>query len=321
VCFPSPLELVLAVSELYWPTQFRLFLEQVYLKGVPVAAGSRTPNAFGLHGGVVKTGRPVWARELRYLDAHIGASAGSWGGIFKLDAEDAKRANISDDPGVPNTSVDMDIEVEKRDENRPLVTPPELAELKRVVKEWMEARQDDVSVVDDDDVADAGGGGDGGDRGDGGADGSGSGCGSGSGGENGSGGGDEQDGGVVENAGGGADENAGPAGDGGRGRAGLAGRVGSGRRGEKVRRAGKQENPSQKVQPSQTEAELTALFGPPRLRHPLSPTTSQEEAVVRRPSWRRWKVPHRQPDRRETSSTGGSTTDSSDHDFIVPDSG
>jgi len=50
-------------------------MEQVYVKTLPVPAGSRKLSAISLHGGVVKRGRAVWARELRYLDAHVNSSA------------------------------------------------------------------------------------------------------------------------------------------------------------------------------------------------------------------------------------------------------
>jgi len=129
------------------------------VKTLPVPAGSRKLSAFSLHGGDVKGGRAVWARELRYLDAHVNSSAGSWGALITTNKENAKRAAISDDPGAPNASVHMDIDVDKRGESPRAVTPEEVARLKKLVTDWVKELQDDVAVIVDDEDADVGGGG------------------------------------------------------------------------------------------------------------------------------------------------------------------
>ena len=267
------------------------------MKTLPVPAGSRKLSAFSLHGGVVQGGRAIWARELRYLDAHVNSSAGSWGALFTTNKENAKRAAISDDPGAPNASVDIDIDVDKRGESLRAVSPEEVARLKRLVTDWVKERQDDVAVIVDDEDADVGGsGGPYGQRvyGDTNAEGMGSG-----------GGADAH----VGTGGGGWDAGAGYGRDKGRGGGGGGAVEAPGGSGDDT--------------PSGTEAALDSLFGPAEPRHPLSPTTSQEMSLRRKKRQSKWLVLQRRDDRTDSnaeSSTGESSDHISDADFTANDS-
>jgi len=64
------------------------------------------------------------------------------------------RAAITNDPGAPKASIDLQIVVDKRGESFDVVTPAKIAQLKQLVREWVAERQDDVSVIDEDDDTD-----------------------------------------------------------------------------------------------------------------------------------------------------------------------
>jgi len=267
------------------------------VKTLPVPAGSRKLSAFSLHGGVVKGGRAVWARELRYRDAHVNSSAVGWGALFATNKENAKRAAISDYPGAPNASVVMDIDVDKRGESPRAVTPEEVARLKKLVTDWVKERQDDVAVIVDDEDAEVGSGG--------GPDGRGV---------------DGDTNAEGKGSGGGADAFVGTGGGGGGAGAGYGrdkGRGGGG--GGAVEAPGGSGDDT----PSGTEAALDSLFGPAEPRHPLSSTTSQEMPL--RPKKRRskWLVLQRRDHRTDSNAesiTGESSDHSSDADFTANDS-
>ena len=63
----------------------------------------------------------------------------------------------------------MQIDVDKSGESVDVVTPAEVAQLKKLVREWVPERKDDVAVIEEDEDAESpagrgadGGGGDGG---------------------------------------------------------------------------------------------------------------------------------------------------------------
>ena len=94
------------------------------------SVGSKKPRASSLHGVVVKMGRVVWAKELKYLHPHLDTSTNGWGALISTKKCDKKRATINDDPGVPNASIDLEIDVDKRGKNVEVVTPAEVVQLK-----------------------------------------------------------------------------------------------------------------------------------------------------------------------------------------------
>jgi len=248
---------------LYWRslTQVRLSLEQICVKDL-LPVGSKKPSALGLQGGVVKMGSVVWAKELKYLHAHVDNSTDGWGVLISTTKGNKERATITDDPGVPNASIELDIAVDKKGKSVEVVTPAEVARLKKLVRNWVAQRKDDVAVIDDDDDpdlpggrrSDVGGGDRNGDVGGGGAGNSGGGAGCLNGADDGGGG----DGGAEGD--GGADVGTNVEGDGGDG--------------DDV--------------PSGTDAAIDDLLGVNRMRHPLSPTASEERPGVRRKRRSKW---------------------------------
>jgi len=248
----------------------------------------------------VKMGRLVWAKELKYLHAHVDSNTDGWGALISTNRGDKCRANITDDPGAPNASIDLKIDVDKNEESVDVVTPAEVAQLKHLVRDWVAQRKDDVAVIDDDDDAeypagrgaDAGGGDGGGDAGGGGA---------------GVGGGD---GGAGEGGGGARGAHLG--GDGGGGGEGGAGTSGGSCPGTNVSgdRGGGEDAPSG------TDAAIDDLFWIARTRHPLSPTTSEERPVMQRKLRPKWSCSRVDSD---AESTGRSSENRSDMDFIVSD--
>jgi len=207
---------------------------------------------------------------------------------------------FTEDPGAPNASIDLKIDVDKRGESVDVVTPAEVAQLKQLVRDWVAESKDDVAVIDDDDDADppAGRGADGG-GGDGSGDAGGGGAGVGGG-----------DGGAGNGGGGAGGANLGD--DGGDGGEGGAGTSGGARPGTNVR--------SDRVggdnAPSGTDAAIDDLFGVARTRHPLSPTTSEERRVMRRKLRPKWSCSRVDSD---AESTGRLSENNSDLDFIVSD--
>jgi len=99
--------------------------------------GSKKPSALGLQGGVVKMGRVVWAKELKYLHAHVDNSTDGWGVLISTNKGNKERATITDDPGVPNASIELDIAVDKKGKSVEVVTPAEVARLKKLVRDWV----------------------------------------------------------------------------------------------------------------------------------------------------------------------------------------
>jgi len=95
---------------LRYSEQIRLSLEQVRVKDLS-PFGSKKPSASGLHGGVVNMGMMVWARELKYLHAHVDRKTDGWGALVSTNKGDKCRANITNDPGAPNASIDLQIDV------------------------------------------------------------------------------------------------------------------------------------------------------------------------------------------------------------------
>ena len=283
---------------LYWRslTQVRLSLEQICVKDL-LPVGSKKPSASGLHGGVVKMGRVVWAKELKYLHAHVDNSTDGWGALISTNKGDNKRATITDDPGVPNASIELEIGVDKRGESVEVVTPAEVAQLKKLVRDWVAQRKDDVAVIDDDDDADRPGGrGPDGGSGDRGGDVGGGGAGNGGGGAGGANG--AGDGGGGGDGGAGGDSGAGTGG----GADGGTNVEGDGGGGDDV--------------PSGTDAAIDDLFGVNRTRHPLSPTASEERPVVRRKRRTMWITRRVDSD---GESAGRSSENNSDQDFIASD--
>ena len=193
-------------------------------------------------------------------------------------------------PRVPNASIELDIAVDKKGESGEVVTPAEVAQLKKLVRDWVAQRKDDVAVIDDDDDPDLPGGrgpdGGGGDRG------------------------GDVGGGGAGNGGGGAGSVNG-ADDGGRGDAGAGGDGGADV-GTNVEGDGGDGDDV----PSGTDAAIDDLFGVNRMRHPLSPTASEERPVVRRKRRSKWIT--RRVDSDEESA-GRSSKNDSDKDFIVSD--
>ena len=168
--------------------------------------------------------------------------------------------------------------------------PAEVAQLKKLVRDWVAQRKDDVAVIDGDDDADLPGGrdpdGGGSDRG---GDVGGGGVGNGGGGAGGVNGADD----------GGGGEDGGAGGDGGAGTGGGAdvgtNVEGDGGDGVDV--------------PSGTDAAIDDLFGVNRMRHPLSLTASEERPVVRRKRRSKWITRHVDSDE---ESAGRSSKNSSD---------
>jgi len=228
---------------MYWcySSYIRLSLEQVCVKDL-LTVGSKKPSASSLHGGVLKLGRVVRAKELKFFHAHVDTSTNGWGALISTNKGNEKRATINDDQGGPNASIDLEIDVDKRGENVEVVTPAEVVQLKKLVRDWVAERKDDVAVIDEDDDADLAGGRD--------ADG---------------GGGDG--GGNVGGGGAGVGDGDGSAGIGG-----------SGDGGANVGEGGDGGNDP----PSCTDAAVDNLLGVFRARHPLSPATSEEMPIVRR---------------------------------------
>jgi len=282
-----------------YPTQIRLSLEQLCVTDL-LPIGSKKPSASGLHGGVVKMRRVIWAKELKYLHSHVDSNTDGWGALISTNKGDKCRANITDDPGAPNASIDLMIDVDKMGESVDDVTPAEVAQLKQLVRDWVAERKDDVAVIDDDDDADSpagrGAGGGGGDEG-GDAGGGGAGVGGG-------------DGGAGNGGGGAGGANLG--GDGGGGGEGGAGTSGGARPGTNVRgdRGGGDDAPGG------TDAAIDDLFGAARTRNPLSPTPSEERPVVQRKLRPKWSCSRVDSD---AESTGRSSEKNSDLDFIVSD--
>ena len=202
------------------------------------------------------------------MHAHVDTTTNGWGAVISTNKGDEKRATITDDPGDPNASVDIEIDVDKRGENVEVVTPAEVIQLKQLVRDQVAERNDDVAVIDDDDDADfSGGRGADGGGGDGGRNVGSSGAGFG-GGDGGAGTGDSGDWGViVEGDGAGV----GGGGDG-------AGSGGNADGGANVGGGGDGGNDA----PSGTDAAVDILLRVFRTRHPLSPATSEERPIVRR---------------------------------------
>jgi len=130
-----------------------LSLKQICVKDL-LPVGSKKPSASGLRGGVVQMGRVFYAEELEFLHAYVDNSTDGWGALISTIKGDKKHATITDDPGVPNASIELDIGVEKREDSVEVVTPAEVAQLKTLVRDWDAQRKEDVAVVDDDDDAD-----------------------------------------------------------------------------------------------------------------------------------------------------------------------
>jgi len=230
--------------------------------------GSNKPSASSLHDRVVKMGRVFLANELQYLHAHVVTSTNGWDALISANKGDEKRASITDDPDVPNSSIDLEVCVDNRVENFESVTPAEVIQLQRLVRDWLAERKDDVAVIDDDEDADIAGGrgadGGGGDEGE-----NVGGCGAGVGGGDGGGriGGSGEGSGTVNRDGaevGGGGDDAGTSGnaDGGA-------NMGGGGDGGNDATSG-------------TDAAVDNLPGVFRARHPLSPETSEERPIVRR---------------------------------------
>ena len=49
---------------------------------------SNKPSASGLHGGVVKMGRVVSAKELKYLHANVDSNTDGWGALISTNRGD-----------------------------------------------------------------------------------------------------------------------------------------------------------------------------------------------------------------------------------------
>jgi len=62
-------------------------------------------------------GRVVWAKDLKYLRAHVDTSTNGWGALISTNKGGEKRATITDDPGVSYESIDLEIDVDERGEN------------------------------------------------------------------------------------------------------------------------------------------------------------------------------------------------------------
>jgi len=112
------------------------------------------PSASGLHGGVVKMGRVVWAQELKYLHAHVDSNTDGWSSLISTNKAEGFRATITDDTGAPSASIDLQIDFYKWEESFNVDTPEEVAQLKQLVRDWIAERKDDVAVIEDDDEAD-----------------------------------------------------------------------------------------------------------------------------------------------------------------------
>ena len=72
-------------------TQIRLSLEQVCVKDL-LPIGSKKPRTSGLHGGVVKMGRVVWGKELKYLHSHVDSNTDGWSALIFTNKGDKCRA-------------------------------------------------------------------------------------------------------------------------------------------------------------------------------------------------------------------------------------
>ena len=102
-------------------------------------------------------GRVVLAKELKFFHAHVDTSTNGWGAFISTNKGNEKRETINDDQGGPNASIDLEIDVDKRGENVEVVTPAEVVQLKKLVRDWLAERKDDVAVIDEDDDADLAG--------------------------------------------------------------------------------------------------------------------------------------------------------------------
>jgi len=103
---------------LYWRSlsQARLSLEQKRVKPL-LPVESKKSSASGLHGGVVKMDRVVWAKNFKCVHAHVDNGTDGWGALTSTNKGNKERATITDDRGVPNASNELNIAVDKRGES------------------------------------------------------------------------------------------------------------------------------------------------------------------------------------------------------------
>jgi len=97
-------------------------------------------------------------QELKDLHPYVDNITDGWGALISTNKKEKTRATIPDDPGVPNASIDLQIDVEKRRESAEVVTPAEVVQLKKLVSYWVAEFKDDFAIIDNDDVADLPGG-------------------------------------------------------------------------------------------------------------------------------------------------------------------
>ena len=125
-----------------------------------------------LHGGVIKSARVVWAKELTYLHVNVDECGDSWAKVFKTNQDSEDRATIAEHPGVPSSKFSIDVSVDDHTVVDTDVTTEELDSLRVFAQEWVadQIASNVVMDVDDSDDSDgahggggAGGGGEGAD--------------------------------------------------------------------------------------------------------------------------------------------------------------
>jgi len=64
-----------------------------------------------LHGGVIKSARVVWAKDLTYLDVNVDECGDSWAKAFTTNQDSEDRATIAEHAGVPSSKFSLDVSV------------------------------------------------------------------------------------------------------------------------------------------------------------------------------------------------------------------
>ena len=117
-----------------------------------------------LHGGKVKAGRVVWAKEMQYLHVEDDESGAYWAGLMTTNQDEDDRAFIPHRPDLmpggkdaPRAGINFNANVDDVD-----VTEQEIYSLKDMVHEWVRAEKAAVVQLDSDEDVEEGGGGEGG---------------------------------------------------------------------------------------------------------------------------------------------------------------
>jgi len=90
-----------------------------------------------LHGGVIKSARVLWAKELTDLNVNVDECRDSWAKVFETNQDSEYRATITEHPRVPSSKFSIDVSVDDHTVVDTDVTTEELDSLRVFAQEWV----------------------------------------------------------------------------------------------------------------------------------------------------------------------------------------